>query len=136
MGTADDVDAMMSIHDAALKQIKDDALLGNRLKPIQECVLDILDLGVKLEQVYAKAASISRDNGEDSGTDMDDESTELEAEKAPERPLLGLKSDFDKHLRFICEGLRSVARASSNSQSSKWDMLADMLQTGIRENRW
>jgi gamma-tubulin complex component 5 len=44
-----------------------------------------------------------------------------------------IKSDFDRHLRFACGGLRSVARATSDVQSAKWDILAEMLQTGCRD---
>lgn len=72
--------------------------------------------------------------------DSDDESEEEEKKKA--RPALGkpylgvlreIKVDFERHLRFICGGLRSVSRATSDAQSAKWDILAEMLQTGSRD---
>lgn len=46
-----------------------------------------------------------------------------------------IKSDYDRHLRFVCGGLRSVARATSDAQSAKWDILAEMFQTGCRDER-
>jgi gamma-tubulin complex component 5 len=39
-----------------------------------------------------------------------------------------IKADFERHRQFVVEGLRSVARATSDAQSVKWDMLAEMLQ--------
>jgi len=47
--------------------------------------------------------------------------------------LRGISSDFDRHLRFISGGLRGVSRASSDAAAAKWDMLADMLATGLRQ---
>jgi gamma-tubulin complex component 5 len=137
METADDVDAMMSVHDAALKQIRDESLLGSRVSRIRECILDVLDLGVKLQQAYTAGLTSPPPREEHSPTaDEEDISMESGPKKTPEAALSDVKADFDKHLRFICEGLRSVARASSTSQSAKWDMLGDMLQAGIRESRW
>ncbi|WYZ38760.1 hypothetical protein EsH8_III_000674 [Colletotrichum jinshuiense] len=44
-----------------------------------------------------------------------------------------IRSDFERHLRFICGGLRGVARASSDEAAVKWDILAEMLEAGVRE---
>ena len=104
MAAAPDVDEVTAVHDAFIKQVVDEACLGSRLTPIRECMLDILDLAIKLE--YPSA-----------------EEDYLEI-------LKDIKADFEKHLRFICGGLRSVARASSDSQAAKWDTLGEMLQTG------
>ncbi|KAK3904293.1 Spc98 family-domain-containing protein [Staphylotrichum tortipilum] len=46
------------------------------------------------------------------------------------RELLG---DFERHLRFVVEGLRGVARASREEAAAKWDLLAEMLEVGIKE---
>ncbi|KAF7559054.1 hypothetical protein G7046_g5106 [Stylonectria norvegica] len=160
---AHDVDAMIAIHAAFMKRIIDGACLGSRLSPIRECILDILDLAIKLEQAQsAKAHQQGEDMQELSrlsvvasspvrGTprakkakyvkDSDDEASDDERPSGAQldKPYVSIlreiKVDFDRHLRFICGGLRSVARASSDAQSAKWDILAEMLQTGSRDER-
>jgi gamma-tubulin complex component 5 len=102
---AQDVDGITDVHDKFVKQVVDEACLGSRLTPIRECMLDVLDLAIRLEQ---------RKDEEDGYVDV----------------LKGVEADFEKHLRFICGGLRSVARASSDVQAAKWDTLAEMLQMG------
>ena len=102
---AQDVDSIIAVHDAFIKQVLDEACLGSRLTPIRECMLDVLELAIKLEK--------SHSNGLHDNT------------------LKGIKMDFERHLRFIFEGLRSVARASSDLSAAKWDTLAEMLQSGV-----
>lgn len=46
-----------------------------------------------------------------------------------------VKTDFERHLRFIAGGLRGVARASTEKAAAKWDVLAEMFEMGIREGR-
>ncbi|KAK7403232.1 hypothetical protein QQX98_011004 [Neonectria punicea] len=157
---AHDVDAMIAIRAAFLKRVIDGACLGSRLKPIRECFLDLLDLAIKLDQAQASDAKEKAELRELSllsvmsspgplGTpkpkmqryvhDSDDDSDEEEKPSAAKlgKPYVSvlreIKADCDKHLRFICEGLRSVARATSDAQSAKWDILAEMLQTGSRD---
>ncbi|PKS10803.1 hypothetical protein jhhlp_002560 [Lomentospora prolificans] len=50
--------------------------------------------------------------------------------------VLTLHSSFDKHLRFVTEGLRAVARATGDTAASKWYILAEMLETGITGARF
>ncbi|OLN84943.1 Gamma-tubulin complex component 5 [Colletotrichum chlorophyti] len=45
-----------------------------------------------------------------------------------------IKTDFERHLRFICGGLRGAARASSDEAATKWDLLAEMLEVGVKDN--
>ncbi|KAH6987399.1 Spc98 family-domain-containing protein [Ilyonectria sp. MPI-CAGE-AT-0026] len=75
-----------------------------------------------------------RDSDEESDEERDEERKPHKAK--PGKPyvtvLREIRGDFERHLRFICEGLRSVARATSDAQSAKWDILAEMLQTGSR----
>ncbi|KAF7546447.1 hypothetical protein G7Z17_g8428 [Cylindrodendrum hubeiense] len=75
-----------------------------------------------------------RDSDEESDEENDEEKKPNRAK--PGKPyttvLREIRFDFERHLRFICEGLRSVARATSDAQSAKWDILAEMLQTGSR----
>ncbi|POR37677.1 Spindle pole body component [Tolypocladium paradoxum] len=115
---AEDVDAMIAVHANAMKQMVDQACLGSRLAPIREGILDMLDLAIRLEHGRTRASGVDGEGGESYlGT------------------LGEIKADFDRHLRFICGGLRSVARASGNAQSAKWDILADMLQAGYADER-
>ncbi|KAK3325548.1 Spc98 family-domain-containing protein [Apodospora peruviana] len=44
-----------------------------------------------------------------------------------------MHADFERHLRFVAGGLRGVARASREKAAGKWDMLAEMLEVGIRD---
>ncbi|KAF5017763.1 hypothetical protein F66182_10291 [Fusarium sp. NRRL 66182] len=162
MRDAHDVDAMISAHAAVLKQVIDEACLGSRLGPIRECFLDMLDLAIKLEQAQTVNAAREAErmqqysrlstrnlsptpgtpglktkyvDSSDEEDDDKDESKTLKLEKPFMTVLKEIKADFDRHLRFACGGLRSVARATSDTQSAKWDILAEMLQTGCREER-
>lgn len=102
---ASDVDSIIAVHDLFIERVVNEACLGTRLTPIRECMLDVLDLAIKLEKCHANG--LERDSLND------------------------IKKDFERHLRFIFEGLRSVARASSNLSATKWDTLAEMLANGI-----
>lgn len=162
MAAAHDVDAMISIHSAFLKRVIDEACLGSRLTPIRESVLDMFDLAIKLEQSTraksqkegedsristsstpqagrptAKGAKYVEDSDEEASGDeaRDEEQSTIQLDKPYATLLREIKADFDKRLRFVREGLRSVARASGDAQSAKWDMLAEMLQTGNRYER-
>lgn len=50
--------------------------------------------------------------------------------------VLTLHSAFDKHLRFVTEGLRAVSRATGHSAGVKWDILAEMLESGTTGTRF
>ncbi|KAM0248445.1 hypothetical protein ACHAP5_003388 [Fusarium lateritium] len=163
MQDAHDVDAMISVHAAFLKQVVDEACLGSRLTPIRECFLDMLDLAIRLEQAQTANAikeaermqqfsrlstrNLSPTPGTpglkskyvvDSSDEEDEERERLKTLKMG-KPFMAvlkeIKVDFERHLRFACGGLRSVARATSDVQSAKWDILAEMLQTGCRDER-
>lgn len=102
---ASDVDSIIEVHDSFLSQVIAEACLGNRLTPIRECMLDVLDLAIRLEK--CRSSGLRHD------------------------VLMAVKTDFERHLRFILEGLRSVARASSDVSAAKWDTLSDMLASGL-----
>ncbi|PNP74053.1 hypothetical protein FNYG_12569 [Fusarium nygamai] len=163
MQDAHDVDAMMRVHAAFLKQVVDEACLGSRLTPIRECFLDMLDLAIRLEQAQTvnmtkeaeRMQQFSRlstrnlsptpgtpglkskyvDSSDEENDAERDESRTLKMGKPFMVVLKEIKSDYDRHLRFVCGGLRSVARATSDAQSAKWDILAEMFQTGCRDER-
>lgn len=103
---AQDVDTLTYVHAIFIKHIVDEACLGSRLTPIRECMLDVLDLAIKLESQH-----------------HEEEYAEV---------LRSIKADFEKHLGFIIGGLRSVARASSDARAAKWDTLAEMLHAGSK----
>ena len=44
-----------------------------------------------------------------------------------------MHADFERHLRFVAGGLRGIARASRDEAAGKWDLLAEMLEFGIRD---
>lgn len=151
---AQDADAMITTHAAFLKRVTDEACLGTRLQPIRECMLDILDLSIKLEQAQSWNAAqeaeemmelsrlsvmsspakgkqwVAYKRGDNDDSDDDNEGQKVALDKPYLTVLHEVKSDFDRHLRFICGGLRSVARATGDAQSAKWDILAEMLQMG------
>lgn len=203
---AEDLDGMIAIHGAFAKRLVAEACLGAKLEPIRECILDVLDLAIKLEdarrrseeevtrvgEVARNAAhlrtppprlqqqhqpqrqrqrrtttqegdeenmppqSVSRGvyvspkekEREEDQTIMlfgDDEDgtggqnrmgtgvLEQKYQQSYPEVLAAIRGDFDRHLRFIAGGLRGVARASTDTAAAKWDVLAEMLEMGIRE---
>ncbi|PHH89122.1 hypothetical protein CDD83_6614 [Cordyceps sp. RAO-2017] len=116
---AEDIDAMVAVHSGAMKQMIDQACLGSSLQPIREAILDMLDLAIKLGHSQSHAPSEPA-HGQSSSSLA---------------TLKEIATDFDRHLRFVAEGLRSVARASSSSASAKWEILADMLQSDVGGGR-
>ncbi|KAK5993237.1 Gamma-tubulin complex component 5-like protein [Cladobotryum mycophilum] len=139
---AADVDAMIAIHTTCMKQMVDQACLGGPLALIRQCILEMLNLAITLENARETKevadAALQRPFGfPELDMDDDDGRRELEKEQADEvyfRVLAVVRADFDRHLGFICSGLRGVARATGDSTSAKWDILADMLQGG-RDDR-
>lgn len=122
---APNVDAMIHLHETFAKQCVDESCLGSRLVPIRECMLDIFDLALKLER-----ARELKQTGREMGLEPSSRT-----EKSYTAVLGQIKADFDRHLRFMCEGLRSVARASSDNRSAKYDILAEMLRSGSQDER-
>ncbi|ORY71667.1 Spc98 family-domain-containing protein [Pseudomassariella vexata] len=49
LGRAEDVDAMIAVHATFSKRMLDEACLNSRLNAIHQCILDILDLAIRLE---------------------------------------------------------------------------------------
>ncbi|KAI0457881.1 Spc97/Spc98 family protein [Xylaria acuta] len=160
MRQAEDIDQMLTSHSTFTKQMVDDACLGGKLDPIRQGILDILDLAIRLRdarqtELERKAnelqelsgLSVMSSPGEKGPnryiktSEEEDETFLGEQDKGPavqdiETPysqILGeTRSALDRHLKFICGGLRGVARASSSEAASKWDILAEMLEVGIQ----
>ncbi|KAF9881000.1 hypothetical protein CkaCkLH20_01150 [Colletotrichum karsti] len=160
-----DVDAMIRVHAAFVKQVVDAACLGKKLDPIRGAVLDIMDLAAQLEDAQSASAAeeaeeaqeLSRlsimsspmkasprrrklvayaEDGDDDGAEGPggrDQRGTINAGRGYLESLREIKTDFERHLRFICGGLRGVARASSDEAAAKWDLLAEMLEVGVKE---
>ncbi|KAK1237649.1 hypothetical protein MKX07_006777 [Trichoderma sp. CBMAI-0711] len=137
---AEDVDSMISVHAAYLEQMIEQACLGSKMAPIHERMLDMLDLAIHLE--LAREGKAAWDGTEPSHMfRKEDESDEGEGREEGLTSedymewLEEINADFEEHLGFVCLELKSAARASSDAQSAKWDILADMLQAGDVRNR-
>lgn len=166
LGQAPDVDAMIGLHLDFTKQVINAACLGGKLEPIQESMLDVLDIALRLDRVEnlqktqeaeerqelsrlsvmssplrasprrAKTKVIPREDSDDDDDDNDMAAARgTAAPTGQEKPygdsLRELSVKFDRDLKFICEGLRGVARASSTDAASQWDLLAEMLESGV-----
>ncbi|KAG6012759.1 hypothetical protein E4U43_007663 [Claviceps pusilla] len=136
LGSATDMDELIAAHDGALKAMTDQACLGSRLTPIRECMLDVLDLALKLERISSGTPDGAEEEGSGDDDDDDDDDDDGRIPFYEER-LRHLKREADRQVRFIWSGLRGVARAVSGANAVKWDMLADMLQVGdAGETSW
>ncbi|KAK4103978.1 hypothetical protein N658DRAFT_443668, partial [Parathielavia hyrcaniae] len=177
---AADVDDMAAAHAGFVSRTLAESCQGAKLRPIRECVLDVFDLAIRLEDArwdesarregeereverleaivaspYQRSplAKKGRAEGgkrrrrvvdEDEEGDEEDE-VRLDGQgmgrsvsgrdgvKAFAVVLRELHGDFERHVRFVAGGLRGVARASREEAAAKWDLLAEMLEVGIKE---
>ncbi|KAL7625499.1 hypothetical protein AAE478_004719 [Parahypoxylon ruwenzoriense] len=157
---AEDVAAMITSHTTFAKQMIDEMCLGSKLDPIQQCIQDVFDLAIRLqdarqlesEKEQEEAQELSRlsvmsspmkyserryiDSGEEEDETFllgqDTSAMIQDKEKAFAETLSEIRADFDRHLKFISSGLRGVARASGNAAAGKWDTLAEMFEVGIQ----
>ncbi|KAI1429517.1 Spc97/Spc98 family protein [Xylaria sp. FL1777] len=160
MRRAEDIDQMITSHSTFTKQMLNEACLGGKLDPIREAILDIFDLAIRLrdarqielERRAEETQELSRlslisspkkdspkryietcEEEDDTFLGDQDKGAMTHGAEIPYSQILGeIRSDLDRHLKFICGGLRGVARASSSEAASKWDVLAEMLELGIR----
>lgn len=149
MRQVEDIDQMIASHSTFAKQMLDEACLGGKVDPIRQAILDIFDLAIKLQdsrQIESTRTAektqpvisspvedeTSEDDGEMVRGKQDKVTPNQDSEMAYGQVLGEIRSDLDRHLKFICGGLRGVARASSSKAASKWDILAEMLEVGIR----
>ncbi|KAK5631220.1 hypothetical protein RRF57_006934 [Xylaria bambusicola] len=159
MKKAEDIDQMLTLHSTFTKRIVDEACLGGKLDPIRQAILDIFDLAVRLRNAHqveqekrpkesessrspimsspeknsAKRYVQASEEEDDTFLIEQDKSGMMQGAEIPYGQVLGeIRSDLDRHIKFICGGLRGVSRASSSDTASKWDILAEMLEPGIR----
>jgi len=176
---APDVDDMISAHSNFISRIINEACQGPKLEPIRECILDMFDLAIKVEDANRaemtrlaeedeeitrlsvmsspfKASStkgrgrrslhatprkkkqkddMADDDDDDSdwGSEILRSSTMANGKKPHTLVLKDMHADFERYLRFVAGGLRGVARASRDEAAGKWDLLAEMLEVGIRD---
>ncbi|KAI1261330.1 Spc98 family-domain-containing protein [Xylariaceae sp. FL1019] len=154
-----DIDQMITEHSKCTKRMLDECCLGSRLEPIRQVILDIFDLAIQL--IDAGRVELERQNNETQelsrlsvmspsqnssigrfiGTSEEEDETFLAEQDQSGmmqdtgdtfRGVLDETSmDLDRHLKFICGGLRGVARASGSVAATKWDTLAEMLEVGV-----
>ncbi|KAH8663973.1 Spc97/Spc98 family protein [Xylariales sp. PMI_506] len=168
LSQTEDVDAMIATHAIFSKRILDAACLGSKLDPIRDCMLDMMDLAIRLEDARqleehrleeesqelsrlslaipekpsalartGRYMQISEEEDQSFLSEQDASTTPLEdAAKSYIDILTDMRLQFERHLRFITGGLRGVARASGNTDASKWDILAEMLEFGVQIRRW
>lgn len=157
-----DVDSMTEIHSTFVKRMRDAACLGNKLSPIRESMLEMMDLAIRLEDARCEYAerhaedaqelfrlSVAGPHGKLSrhaeryrDTEEQEEESFLQdrdnrAQNPSRRPyhetLSDIRSEFDRHLQFVCGGLRGAARASKDFTASRWDILAEILEVGMNQ---
>ncbi|KAI8633179.1 Spc98 family-domain-containing protein [Xylariaceae sp. FL1651] len=160
MTQAADVDQMITSHATFARRMLDETCLGTRLDPIHHAILDIFDLAIRLQDAYQMEServeegtqelsrlSVIRSSGkvnsrryvktseEEDETFLSEQDTSAMirgTERSVGQVLNEIRTDLDRHLKFICGGLRGVARASSSDAASKWDILAEMLEVGTQ----
>ncbi|KAI1449814.1 Spc98 family-domain-containing protein [Annulohypoxylon stygium] len=158
---AEDVTAMIASHSTFTKKMVGEMCLSGKLDPIRQCILDMFDLTIRLqdarqlesEREQEEVQELSRlsvmsspmkhrrylksDEEEDETFlyEQDKSSMMQDKELSFTEVLSEIRSDFDRHLKFISSGLRGVARASGDSAAGKWDTLAEMLEVGIQGRR-
>ncbi|KAK3359852.1 Spc98 family-domain-containing protein [Lasiosphaeria hispida] len=175
---APDVDDMISTHSSFINRIISESCQSPKLQPIRECILDIFDLAIKVEDAHrfemerlaeedeeisrlsvmsspfkesqgrAKSALYApKPKGKEGDDDDEDEdgadwgnmtpkqggAKDAGGHKSHAAVLKDMHTDFERYLRFVAGGLRGVARASREEAAGKWDLLAEMLEVGIRE---
>jgi gamma-tubulin complex component 5 len=85
-------------------------------------------------------SSLRHDSDEEEEDDEDDGESGVaenlasasQEEQSYLESLQQMNGAVDGHLRFICGGLRGVARASGEGAAGQWDLFAEMLEAGFR----
>ncbi|KAI1188805.1 Spc98 family-domain-containing protein [Nemania serpens] len=156
MRQVEDIDQMLASHSNFAKQMLVEACLGGKVDPIRQAILDIFNLAIRLRDARQMESTSAAENPERSVISLpveDESNRSIKANEDGDEMLPGkqdeimpiqdsevaygqvlgeIRSDLDRHLKFICGGLRGVARASSSKAAGKWDILAEMLEVGIR----
>lgn len=105
LGAAEDIDAMASVWHAHEETLAVSLLVAEKLTPIQEAVVGILELGERVAGVLERAATTPDLNR--SGEESSDA-----GEMGPSGQ--GLQKELDASLSFVVAGLRGIGRAGGN----------------------
>ncbi|KAI9783400.1 MAG: hypothetical protein M1839_003935 [Geoglossum umbratile] len=158
LSEAEDMDAMIEVHENYVARLEDQCLLSPKLAPIYQAIVSLLDLTILLSDahtIYAgerlfDATNLSITNHmthrrrkpkrNNDHADSSSSSDEFSAEEADtsyisfqdtgygER-LLKMREQFERLCGFASAGLRGVARAGGEPC---WEMLAEKLEWGTR----
>ncbi len=148
MAKAEDVDAMIKVHEAYIKSLEEQCLISQRLAPIHQAIISLLDLAVLFSDTNAAYANpgqnpntpitrrkrSNQDASNDSSSSLDDPSSDS-SDSSPSDPpsftstqydhqLRKMHDSFSKLLSFITAGLRGVSRAGGEAA---WEILAEKL---------
>ncbi|KAJ5134841.1 hypothetical protein N7526_006206 [Penicillium atrosanguineum] len=139
LSNAEDVDAMISAHQAYISSLKEQCLLSEDLEPIHEAVINILDLCIHfadlqtardLEEHHDSRISTSRGHGFESDSDEEDDIHEqtltISFRESPyNHQMRNVERQFDHLTSFVADGLKGVARVEG---LPSWNILADRLE--------
>ncbi|GKT58711.1 gamma-tubulin complex component [Colletotrichum tofieldiae] len=129
-GILDIMDLAAKLEDAQSASVAEEAEEAQELSR-----LSIMSSPMKASPRRRKPAVYAEDSDDDDAKSFGGRSKggAINAGKDYHECLQEIKTDFERHLRFICGGLRGVARASSDEAAVKWDLLAEMLEMGVKD---
>ena len=146
MTKAEDVDAMITVHQTYIMHLEEQCLISKRLGPIHQAIISMLDIVVLFSDTHSvhtnpnhksqepirrrkKHLSDSSDEDSSSSEDLSGNETNTYGEisfssKPYEVQLREMHDTFAKLLAFVAAGLRGVSRAGGEVC---WEVLAEML---------
>ena len=147
MVKAEDMDAMIKVYDAYIKRLEEQCLVSQRLSPIHQAIVSLLDLAVLFSDTNAAYANPShkpnlpitrrprseRNASDDSSSSTPSSASSSDSEtsqtssftSAPyDHQLRKMHDTFSKLLAFVVAGLRGVSRAGGEAA---WEVLAEKL---------
>lgn len=147
MVRAEDVDAMIAVHESYIERLEEQCLISKRLAPIHQAIISLLDLAVLFSDTHAaytnpnhkppqlttrrknrhQDASDEDSSSSSSRSDTDNEpatSVPSFASTPYEDQLRQMHDTFSKLHAFVTAGLRGVGRAGGEAC---WEVLGEML---------
>jgi gamma-tubulin complex component 5 len=141
LSDAEDVDAMISTHQAYTSSLEEQCLLSENLAPLHEAVINILDLCIHFadlqtarvtEEDHNSKKNLSRADGFDSDSEEEeedgfhDQTLTISFRESPfDHQMRYVKRQFDHLASFVADGLKGVARADG---LPSWNILADRME--------
>lgn len=147
MVRAEDVDAMIAVHESYIERLEEQCLISKRLAPIHQAIISLLDLAVLFSDTHAAYTNPNhkppqlttrRKNRHQDASDEDSSSSssrsDTDNEPATSAPsfastpyedqLRQMHDTFSKLHAFVTAGLRGVGRAGGEAC---WEVLGEML---------